>query len=122
MTPTGTRPATKRSDRFAVILLSTPRGRGASTAERLRQAVEEVEIRFRGQRLKVTISLGVASFPEDSDDPDELIDLADKALYEAKRRGRNQVCLFEGTRPVRSAKKKKDEESPRPPVERRGGY
>ncbi|MBN9416608.1 hypothetical protein ABS71_17425 [bacterium SCN 62-11] len=110
-------------EEFAVILLSTPRGRGASTAERLRQAVEDIEIKFRGQRIKVTISLGVASFPEDSDDPDELIDLADKALYEAKHRGRNQVCLFEGTRPSRAVKKKKEDgEKRRPPVERRGGY
>lgn len=106
-------------EEFAVILLSTPRQRGASTAERLRQAVEDIEIRFRGQRLKVTISLGVASFPEDSDDPDELIGLADKALYEAKRRGRNQVCLFEGTKPIRSAKQKEGGPNGRPPVERR---
>lgn len=102
-------------EEFAVVLLSTPRGRGASTAERLRQMVEDLDIRFRGHRIKVTISLGVASFPEDSDDADVLVDLADKALYEAKRRGRNQVCLFEGARPTaRAGKAKKDGVSSRP--------
>lgn len=80
-------------EEFAIILLSTPRTKGASTAERLRAAVEEASIVFRGQRIPVTISIGVATFPEDAADSDELINIADRALYEAKRRGRNTVCL-----------------------------
>lgn len=86
-------------EEFAIVLLSTPRGRGASTAERLRQAVEEGPITYRNQHLPVTISIGVATFPEDASDSDALVGLADKALYEAKRRGRNMVCLSDDVTP-----------------------
>ena len=42
---------------------------------------------------KVTISMGVANFPEDAESPEELIKQADQALYRAKRAGRNNVQL-----------------------------
>ena len=42
----------------------------------------------------VTISVGVASFPDDARDPIELVELADSALYRAKRNGRNQICAY----------------------------
>ncbi|HYE66491.1 MAG TPA: diguanylate cyclase, partial [Pyrinomonadaceae bacterium] len=42
----------------------------------------------------ITISIGVASFPDDARDPIELVELADSALYRAKRNGRNQVCAY----------------------------
>jgi len=82
-------------EEFAIMLLATPRSRGASTAERLRRSVEQAEITFRGQNIPVTLSIGVASFPEDADESDALVGLADKALYRAKEQGRNQVCLYE---------------------------
>ena len=43
---------------------------------------------------KITISIGVASFPEDGRDPIQLVELADSALYRAKRSGRNCVCAY----------------------------
>jgi diguanylate cyclase (GGDEF)-like protein len=91
-------------EEFAIVLLATPKTRGVTTAERLRAAVEAASIVFRGQQIAVTISLGVASFPEDADSADDLIDAADKALYEAKRRGRNQVCLYSEL-PLRNPRK-----------------
>ena len=41
--------------------------------------------------LKVTLSLGIATFPDDAQDKQALVDLADQCLYFAKRNGRNQV-------------------------------
>lgn len=82
-------------EEFAVLLPSTPRQRGASIAERLRAGVAGLDVRYRNQKIPVTISVGVSSFPEDGDSGDGLIMAADKALYEAKRRGRNQIALSE---------------------------
>jgi two-component system cell cycle response regulator len=42
----------------------------------------------------VTISIGISAFPHDSSDPIELIEMADSALYRAKREGRNRVCAY----------------------------
>jgi len=42
----------------------------------------------------VTISIGVAAFPDDATDPIQLVELADSALYRAKRSGRNRVCAY----------------------------
>jgi diguanylate cyclase (GGDEF)-like protein len=44
--------------------------------------------------LRITISVGVAAFPEDARDPIELVELADTALYRAKNLGRNQVVAY----------------------------
>jgi len=67
-----------------------------AVAERLRKAIEELEFVVEGQRVPLTLSAGVASFPElYIKTAAELILFADEALYEAKRRGRNR-CLLDG--------------------------
>jgi diguanylate cyclase (GGDEF)-like protein len=63
--------------------------------EELRCKVEDVEIPFGTLRLSVTMSFGVAVFPDDGKTPDELIAAADHALYRAKDLGRNRVELAE---------------------------
>ena len=76
-------------EEFLIILTNTPRSGALITAERLRSAVEEMEV----DGLKVTISIGVACFPHtDVDDFEKFIELADAQLYRAKDEGRNRVC------------------------------
>ena len=72
---------------------------GIVAAERIRSAIEAQEFNVIRQAKplethRVTISIGVAYFPSDSSDPIELIEMADSALYRAKREGRNRVCVY----------------------------
>lgn len=80
-------------EEFAIILPTTPKGKGASIAERLRTTVEETDFTFKDKDIRATISVGVSCFPEDGDNAESLIATADKALYAAKARGRNQIHL-----------------------------
>lgn len=80
-------------EEFAVILPSTPKMKGASIAERLRASIETADFSFRDRSIRATISCGVACFPEDGVTGEALVATADKALYEAKARGRNQIAL-----------------------------
>ncbi len=65
-------------------------------AERLRATLAETPIRVAEYELRVTISIGVATSLADHS-IHELLKYADKALYEAKRTGRNRVCRREVT-------------------------
>ncbi len=64
-------------------------------AESARSAVERTVIPFEEHVLQVTVSVGVATFPIHAQSAEELIAAADQALYEAKRSGRNRVCVAE---------------------------
>ncbi len=68
------------------------------TAERLLQAVRREPVLWNGQLIRCTISIGYASFPMAGSATDisleSAISLVDKALYEAKRRGRDRACLI----------------------------
>ena len=82
-------------EEFAVLLPETELSRAAEVAERLRVAVEQTLIPLeRGLPLGVTVSIGVAPFTGTKTNVDTLLAHADKALYEAKRLGRNCVYLF----------------------------
>jgi diguanylate cyclase (GGDEF)-like protein len=77
-------------EEFLIILPECDLATTQSIAEKIRQAVEEQEIRFAGKSLSISISLGVASLKE-KDTSGDLINRADKALYLAKDKGRNRV-------------------------------
>lgn len=79
-------------EEFLAILPGASQTDARQIAERLRRTVEETVIHHGGQEIKVTISIGINSFPEnDVTNVNELIDAADKALYKAKETGRNKV-------------------------------
>lgn len=75
------------------------REKGIEVAESIRTAVEAFEFpastQDLGQTMHITISLGVAMFPEDGTNALDLIHRADMALYRAKLTGRNQTCTFD---------------------------
>jgi diguanylate cyclase (GGDEF)-like protein len=64
-------------------------------AEFLRSKFEQLEVEYDGQKLKCTISLGVASYPIHATDSDSLLIVADHALYESKSHGRNRVTVYQ---------------------------
>jgi len=84
-------------EEFAVLLVDTPKDSASQVAEQLRRRVDET--RFDNEQAqplgKLTISLGVASFPGDSSTADGLVAAADDALYRAKHAGRNHVAQAE---------------------------
>jgi diguanylate cyclase (GGDEF)-like protein len=81
-------------DEFLVLLHEVGSEGARRLAERIRSSLAAKS--WNQGPDKVTLSLGVASFPEHGDDPDTLIASADAALYEAKRRGRNQTTSAPG--------------------------
>lgn len=74
-------------EEFTVILPETSLAKGLAVAENLRGTIEGGK--FAGRRL--TVSIGVAAFPDQATDVDQLIDTSDRAMYAAKKLGRNQV-------------------------------
>jgi len=85
-------------DEFAAFLLDADLAQGLVAAERIRSTIEEYPFSIVKQGRKdthhITMSIGVASFPEDSSDPIELVEMADSALYRSKREGRNLVSAY----------------------------
>ena len=84
-------------EEFAVILLSSGPKESYQLAERVRKAVEGLSPVINGEPLTITISLGMAVYPDDARDRQTLIERADRALYAAKHGGRNQTCLYSKT-------------------------
>lgn len=78
-------------DEFTISMPGLDRMAASVVAEKLRQEVETYQFVTGSRVVKVTISIGVASFPESAQTSKELIVVADEALYDAKHRGRNQV-------------------------------
>lgn len=80
-------------EEFSLILSETNKDGAGLAAERLRQAVENKRIKIYDEDLQVTVSIGIAIFPDDGIDIPALIEKADGALYQAKQSGRNRVCF-----------------------------
>ncbi|MFZ3102439.1 MAG: diguanylate cyclase [Desulfitobacteriaceae bacterium] len=81
-------------EEFSVILTDCPRDKVMEVAERIRKAVQEHKFYLLdGQMINLTISIGVAIYPDVVTDMNKIVEKADSALYEAKRTGRNRAVL-----------------------------
>jgi diguanylate cyclase (GGDEF)-like protein len=85
-------------EEFLAVLEPMTPSQADSTAERLLQAVRSEPVMWNGQLIRCTISIGYANFPMEGSATDITLDsaisLVDKALYVAKRRGRDRACLI----------------------------
>jgi diguanylate cyclase (GGDEF)-like protein len=81
-------------EEFIIILPQTALHEAKVIGERIRQHVEQSEFGTGadGQPLRLTVSIGISSFPENGRPEDELVQTVDQALYHAKGKGRNLVC------------------------------
>ena len=86
-------PARFGGEEFAILLPDTAPNQAVEIAERIRRAVadERFEVETSSEPIRATISMGVAGYPKDGSDPNELIHQADLAVYRAKLQGRNRV-------------------------------
>jgi diguanylate cyclase (GGDEF)-like protein len=91
-------PARLGGEEFALILPGAGPAHSLESAERARSAIAEITIRGRA----LTASAGIATSPENSQDAGELLELADVALYAAKRAGRNRCQRYTGRSATRS--------------------
>ncbi len=78
-------------EEFCVLMPDCLKVKAVELAEELRKKIAGQTIILRREKTRVTVSIGVASFPQDAINPKELIHKADLALYQAKKNGRNQV-------------------------------
>ena len=81
-------------EEFTLVLQEADAGLALDRAEEIRRAAHHMSIEYRRQELgPVTVSIGIASYPQHGDTPDQLVRRADRALYLAKEQGRDRVCV-----------------------------
>jgi len=80
-------------DEFVVLLPETPSSGALEVANRIRRGVESTPLALRGKKVRTTVSIGIASFPEHGSSLDDVLKLADEAMYTSKTEGRNRVTL-----------------------------
>jgi len=83
-------------EEFILILPEANLEDSYQIAERIRRLVENAPFEIGNVRLTLTVSLGISNFPtHQPESKEDLIEMADQALYDAKRSGRNRVCIFQ---------------------------
>ena len=82
------------AEEFVVIMPGADAAAALRRAEQLRSKVEDIVVRYLEKNLpRITVSIGVAVFPDAGDNPQTVLKAADQALYRAKEKGRNRVEL-----------------------------
>ncbi len=81
-------------EEFGVLLADCSKREAMRLAEDFRKKVAHQDIILRQKKTKITVSIGVATLPEDGNTQEAIIQVADNAMYQAKNRGRNKVCCL----------------------------
>ena len=81
-------------EEFALILEASDEEGAIIQSERVRHSIEELRFSSKGEKISITMSFGLASYPVDGDNKAELIDRTDQALYCAKESGRNRTVAW----------------------------
>jgi len=83
-------------EEFAVILPATSSEGAHIIVEKVRKEIENFPFEYREKQPggKVTVSIGIATYPIDGKRAEDLVSCADKALYQAKATGKNRTCLY----------------------------
>jgi len=79
-------------EELVALLCGTSKKEAIAEAERMRKAIAQSPLELRRQKANLTVSVGIATYPEDAVSEEELIRIADNRLYKAKTQGRNKVC------------------------------
>src|SRR6267378_1770161 len=81
-------------EEFVLVMAPGAQGTVSERAEKLRRGVQDLEIEYEGRRVgPITISVGIAIFPDHGENGQEVLRASDAALYQAKRSGRNCVVV-----------------------------
>jgi diguanylate cyclase (GGDEF)-like protein len=83
-------------DEFVALLPETSADRALEVAHRISKAIATAPLEFEGKRIETSVSIGLASYPEDGRSIDAVLARADRAMYLAKEQGRNRVAKFAG--------------------------
>jgi diguanylate cyclase (GGDEF)-like protein len=78
-------------DEFTIIFIDTDKKDAMVIAEKIRQAIEEYDFIIDNNVIKMTISIGIANFPDDCNSKTDLMKVADESAYKAKKNGRNKL-------------------------------
>lgn len=88
-------PSRYGGEEFTILMPEADTEKAMMVAERIRQAVEATDVSHLVTGRNITVSIGIATFPEHGSSPKQLMEAADVALYRSKTGGRNRVSVFE---------------------------
>ncbi len=81
-------------DEFVVLLPETPCSGAVGVADRIRKSMESTPLATHGQAITVTVSIGIAGYPNHGPDFESVLEKADQAMYASKSGGKNRTTMF----------------------------
>lgn len=87
-------------DEFVVLLPETDPTGAFVLAEKIRREVDAIEVRASGGDIRISLSIGAVAYPEDGLSVDDLLTSADRAMYTAKRQGKNRIAGHDVAKPA----------------------